>query len=231
MVQVSVIEKGPCSFGCSSPCSFPGRVWHPPVPFLPPCSFFTIGQSDFGSNPEILPKEALAPWWAAKWVWLGGACFCGSGCRTTAATDPTPWGHFKKCPSRTAALRQRRVPSSTARSQLHHEVVPSSERSELDRRSPPVRSHPCAPRCCRRVPASRTHVRAGSAAPHLTCGSVRRRLTPNSVRTAHLEHARGRGLAAVAAWTRRMAAPPHRVSHHDLGRAWEAASTPRAHCG
>ena len=68
------------------------------------------------------------------------------------------------------------MPRSTARSQRHHEVVPSSERSELDRRSPPVRSHPCAPRSCRRVPASRTHVRAGSAVPHLTCGSARRRL-------------------------------------------------------
>ena len=47
--------------------------------------------------------------------------------------------------------------------------------------------------------------------------------------TADLEHARQRGLAAVAVWTRRLAAPPHRMSHHDLGRAWEAAQPSGKH--
>ena len=39
-----------------------------------------LNQSNFGPNPENEPKEACALWRAAKWVWLGGACFCGSGC-------------------------------------------------------------------------------------------------------------------------------------------------------
>ena len=94
---------------------------------------------------------------------------------------------------------------------------PCARRCSLTRRPRPQSSSECQRGSVRRLRAS--HARSHAT---LDVAGASRPLHA----TADLEHARQRGLAAVAVWTRRLAAPPHRMSHRDLGRAWEAASLP-----